>query len=197
MIPTNTISTGDMCVAIREVMNELKKRNMLEFSNAAIYTYVLTYQMSLNAIEESIFEKCVDSRMLEEPLDYCKRGIVRYFNSTLWSEQAQQRSCEEGAAAMFKKCGKSVPENSKQILVTGAELTASMNITSNPDVCYPCAYVISFLFAKYEKFTTMTVEGVFESLIKKSAEVLKDIKMQVNNETPANKEARLKAQASL
>lgn len=78
-----------MCVAIREVMSELKKRKMLEFTNSAIYTYVLIYQMSVNALEEKIFEQCVDSRMLEEPLEYCQRGIIRNFNTTsLWSSSA-------------------------------------------------------------------------------------------------------------
>ncbi len=84
---------------------------------------------------------------------------------------------------MFKKCGKAIPDNSKQISITGADITNQLKITPNADVCYPCAYVISFIFAKHEKFTSMTVENVFETLTKKNAEVIISIKKEMMNES--------------
>ena len=190
-IPSIIITNGDMCHGIKEIYSELKTRNILDFTNAAIYTYVLIYQMDLNAMEESIFERCVDSRMLEDPFPYCQRSIVNNLNATLWSASTSQRACEEGAVAMLKKCGKPLPQG-----VVDSTDTAT-TIVVDTDLCYPCAYAISYIFAKYEKYSAMTVETVFDTMSKRASEMLHEIKMEVNQDTKDKQTARLKASKTL
>ena len=64
------------------------------------YAYVLTYHMYLNSMEERIFEKCVDSKLYDDPVKYCSRGIVQNLNLTLWGQSAKDKACEEGASKM-------------------------------------------------------------------------------------------------
>ena len=75
-----------MCHAYKELFIELRDRNVTGFEEAAIYSYVLTYQMYLNSMEELIFERCVDSKLLEDPSKYCNRTIVDNLNLTLWTQ---------------------------------------------------------------------------------------------------------------
>lgn len=43
IIPHEVITYGDMCHAMRELYQELKKKKVIEFADAAIYSYVLIY----------------------------------------------------------------------------------------------------------------------------------------------------------
>ena len=86
-----------MCHAYQELFIELKGRNITGFSDAVIYSYVLTYQMYLNSMEEQIFEYCVDARLLGDPINYCNRTIVGNLNLTLWTQPNKIKACQEGA----------------------------------------------------------------------------------------------------
>jgi len=85
LIPSDIITYGDMCHAFKELFIELRDRNVGDFTEAAIYSYVLTYQMYLNSMEEIVFERCVDSKLIENPSNYCNRTIVNNLNLTLWT----------------------------------------------------------------------------------------------------------------
>ena len=60
--------------------------------------------MYLNAMEEGIFEHCVDSKLLEDSSKYCQRSIVGNLNLTLWGQSQKDKVCVEGGKAMQEKC---------------------------------------------------------------------------------------------
>jgi hypothetical protein len=53
--------------------------------------------MYLNSQEELIFEKCVDSKLLDNPLTYCNNTIINNLNLTLWTPSNKLKACDEGA----------------------------------------------------------------------------------------------------
>jgi hypothetical protein len=114
-----------------------------------IYTYVLLYQLQLNTLEEQLFDKCVDSMIAENPDGYCKQSIIPALsNMRLWKEDTKQQACKEGGDSMLSTCGE------------------------QGSVCHPCAEVIAYVFAKYEKQVEMTVETIFEEISEEIAKVL-------------------------
>jgi hypothetical protein len=104
VIPHEIITYGDMCHALKELYSELKVRKVTEFENAAIYTYVLIYQMYLNSMEELVFEKCVDSRLLDDPTSYCTRVIVPSLDFTLWTSDNKDKGCTEAGSLVQTQC---------------------------------------------------------------------------------------------
>lgn len=55
-------------------------------------------------MEERIFEKCVDAKLLADPETYCARFLVNNLNLTLWNNATKYKTCDEGGDAMEKKC---------------------------------------------------------------------------------------------
>lgn len=49
------------------------------------------------------------------------------------------------------------------------EKCTAVEISKN---CNPCAYIIAFLFQKYEIYVEETIESLFTSISKKTAEIL-------------------------
>jgi hypothetical protein len=47
-------------------------------------------------MEELIFEKCVDSKLLDNPLVYCNKTIIGNLNLTLWTASHKIKACNEG-----------------------------------------------------------------------------------------------------
>jgi len=48
-------------------------------------------------MEEGIFEKCVDNRLLDGPDDYCKKVILPSLDFTLFNIDNKNKACEEAA----------------------------------------------------------------------------------------------------
>ncbi len=103
-IPSEKITIGDICHAYKGLFGELHRRNITDFKDASIYSYVMIYQLYLNSMEEQIFSECVDQRLMQNPVRYCNRTILANLNVTLWNEGNKKKACEEGARDMTKKC---------------------------------------------------------------------------------------------
>lgn len=142
MIPSEIITFGDMCHAYKELFIELKDRGVTAFADAAIYSYVLTYQMYLNSMEEVVFEQCVDSRLLESPEKYCKKQIAKRLNLSLWTSDSQQKACVEAKDIIKNKC--------------------QTDNGSKTEECYPCANTIAHIFSKYERYLVAVMESTFK-----------------------------------
>jgi len=97
-------------------------------------------------MEELIFEKCVDSKLLDNPLVYCNKTIIGNLNLTLWTASHKIKACNEGGDLIQTQCNQ---PGSKE--------------------CYPCAYTISYIFSKYEKYIVTVMEGTFSILSKRAA----------------------------
>lgn len=75
----------------------MRRKSLTTLADYVIYSYTLTYQMYLNAQEEAIFEKCIDSRMISDPADYCLRTVAPTINLTLWTDSNEYSACKDGA----------------------------------------------------------------------------------------------------
>eukprot|EP00347_Sterkiella_histriomuscorum_P023738 403333557 len=178
IIPSDIITYGDMCQGFRDLYSQLNQRGLNSSLDLGTYAYVLVYHMYLNSMEERIFEKCVDSKLQEDPLKYCTRSIVSNLNLTLWSQGSKDKACSEGAVKMQEKCN-----NTQSVSGTGDGVKT--------DGCYPCAFTISYVFAKYEKFLTTSIEGVFQQLSQRASEalILSKQDSQEDEETQKKKKA--------
>lgn len=110
--------------------------------------------MYMNSMEEIIFEKCVDSRLLEDPAAYCSRTIVPTLDFTLWTKDNKDKGCIEAGDVVKTQCVDN-PDDSEE------------------EQCFPCAYLISYIFSKYEKYTTTAVENVFDLISQDYASTLR------------------------
>lgn len=104
VIPSEFILVGDMCQAYNDLFLELSNRNITIFDDQVIYAYTLVYQMYLNAQEEQIFEKCVDSKMLSDTVNYCETTIVGSLNLTLWTTSNEDTACGDAAVIIEDDC---------------------------------------------------------------------------------------------
>ena len=68
------------------------------------YSYVYIYELYLNSMEERIFERCVDSKLLQDPETYCNRFIVSNLNLTLYTDSTKTKNCKDSAQAVLQKC---------------------------------------------------------------------------------------------
>jgi hypothetical protein len=90
-------------------------------------------------MEERIYERCVDAKLLQNPATYCQRFLLSGLNLTLWTNATNYKNCDDAADALAQRCTNS----------------------DNNQECFPCAFEISFIFSKYDRFLTSTLEGVF------------------------------------
>jgi hypothetical protein len=64
---------------------------------------------------------------------------------TLWEEDAKSKMCKEATDAVNSKF-------------------SDPSVASNEGISSPCAYLISYVYSKYQKYTTTVIENVFDIL---------------------------------
>ena len=139
LLPSEIVTFGDICEAISELYEKVKEKGVMDTQDVSIYSYVLIYQIFLNSMEEKVFETCVDSRILDEPAEYCKRKLMPNLNLVLWTNDKKEKTCDEA----------------KEILEINCQ--DSENIVD----CYPCAQMMNYIVLKYQKYTTIAIENMF------------------------------------
>lgn len=78
--------------------------------------------------------------MISNPEDYCTRTIAPTLNLTLWTDSMEAKACRDGATVLQERC------NTTNLLQSD---------------CFPCAYVISYIFTKYESYVVTAIENTF------------------------------------
>ena len=116
--------------------------------------------MHLDALEELTYESCIDSMMFQDYTSYCKTDIVPLYlgNLTLWNTDAKLTACEDGGVQMMAQCNTT-------------SLSQPDTATSVP-ACDPCAFTLSFLFAKYEAYVQSLLEIIFKDMVENVAKTL-------------------------
>ena len=133
IIPSQLITRRDVCVSFAELFQELHKKNKLKATQVQVYAYVLVYEMYLNAMEQVTFQRCSDKDIIAHSKVYCRTHLVSHLNVTLWNNDNKLKACRDSLTYMKEKCHK------------------------HKKHCYPCAYSISFLFRKYERYIMLAL----------------------------------------
>jgi len=142
LITQDIVTPSDLCTSLHQLYTELNKKGISTLDKVAVYTYSLLFHINHNALEEIIFERCVDSMMLQDPLSYCRNSVVtKSLDFTMWNDDTKIKACEEGGEQMLAKCKE-----------------------GGTQACNPCAYTVAYMFAKYEKQVDNVLENLFKEI---------------------------------
>lgn len=78
---------------------------------------------------------------LDDPYSYCKNTILKDGEFPLWNNATADSACVESEKALYSHCGVSVNAE------TGIADTSVVS-----EDCDPCAYLISYLYSKYDAY---------------------------------------------
>lgn len=173
LIPSESITVGEMCIAYQDMFGELHKVQYPTSQNDAVaYSYVLTYQMYLDEMKLDVYNGCIDDELLQQPTQYCDQVLSAEIEFALWNDVNEQSSCAEGVNGLEEICE---IESTTQTYVSDENGDLQEDETtggSTPDECKPCAYVIAYIFERYEHYVATTMQAAFEAIADDQAQTL-------------------------
>jgi len=132
--------------------------------DAVAYSYVLTYQIYLDEMKLDVYDQCIDDELTESPAEYCGETLTGYIELALWNDANEFTACSEGVNSLEEVC---LPDEEFDTFTTDADGNLVDDETYGgdiPDECKPCAYVIAYMFERYEFYVTTTVQAAFEAI---------------------------------
>ena len=96
---------------------------------------------------------------------YCTT-LMEYADFSLWDSTTQTSSCTTAETAMQSSCE-----------------TAEEDLTYT---CYPCAYTLAYLFAKYLAYLTQALENLYSSISYRATNILYTSDLAVNGDLYPN-----------
>ena len=103
-------------------------------------------------MEETVYDSCVDDNLIADGTDYCDSNLLTNLNMSVWSDENLESACDEAVEAMQDYC----------------------EAQDSDEACYACAYTISYLFSKYDKYLESAFESIFTDISDESTATLQE-----------------------
>jgi len=97
----------------------------------------------------------VDSKIIEDTDEYCMETLMPSLDLCMWTDSNIDSACSDTEDFMEENCDQEDLDNLD---------------------CYPCAYGISYIFAKYEDFVIEALELALDDVTQQQVDAIEEAK---------------------